>query len=122
MKLLRKNKRGAAMESAVLFMFVVLMLGMLLTGVAMLTHLRVKVNNTALTREIAIEQIGENFVHGTAEFKNLTDGDHTIDNYVADINYTDKDNKSLALYTKNNKLLLQITVKNGKITSWKYTE
>ena len=118
MKVLRKNKRGAAMESAVLFMFVVLMLGMLLTGVAMLTHLRVKVNNTALTREIAIEQIGENFVHGT-----LVVGENgKIDNYVADINYTDTDNKSLALYTKNNKLLLQITVKNGKITSWKYTE
>ena len=124
MKVLRKNKRGAAMESAVLFMFVVLMLGMLLTGVAMLTHLRVKVNNTALTREIAIEQIGDNFVHGTAEFKKLTDGDHTIDNYVAAITTNDDGTRILTLKTKNDKLLLHVEVPKDSTTPsvWKYTE
>jgi hypothetical protein len=124
MKVLRKNKRGAAMESAVLFMFVVLMLGMLLTGVAMLTHLRVKVNNTALTREIAIEQIGENFVHGTPEFKDLPDGDHTIDNYVAAITTNDDGTRILTLKTKNDKLLLHVEVPKNSTTPsvWKYTE
>lgn len=131
MKVLRKNKRGAAMESAVLFMFVALMLGMLLTGVAMLTHLRVKVNNTALTREIAIEQIGENFVHDMEDFsslqvvdnrfeKDITVKDSTV--YTAVGTYTDKDNKTLTLSTKKGTLLLKITVIDGKITSWKYTE
>ncbi|MBR2320822.1 MAG: hypothetical protein IKA57_01655 [Clostridia bacterium] len=124
MKVLRKNKHGAAMESAVLFMFVVLMLGMLLTGVAMLTHLRVKVNNTALTREIAIEQIGDNFVHGTAEFENLTDGDHTIDNYVAAITTEGDGTRILTLKTKNDKLLLHVEVPKDSTTPsvWKYTE
>ena len=129
MKLIRKNKRGAAMESAVLFMLIALMLGMLLTGVAMLTHLRVKLNNTMLTREIKIEQIGNDFVHGTLKFENLQVGEQSIEvegagtvNYNAFVNYTDYNNKSLALYTKNDTLLLQITVENGKIISWKYTE
>lgn len=120
MKVLRKNKRGAAMESAVLFMFVVLMLGMLLTGVAMLTHLRVKVNNTALIREIAIEQIGDNFVHGT-----LVVGENgEIDNYVAAITTNDDGTRILTLKTKNDKLLLHVEVPKDSTTPsvWKYTE
>ena len=36
--------------------------------------------------------------------------------------YTDKDNKTLTLSTKKGTLLLKITVIDGKITSWKYTE
>ena len=72
MKRFLKNKRGAAMESAILFMFVALMLGLLLTGVATHTHLRVKLNDTLLTREFTIEQIGENFVYGAyAEGENI---------------------------------------------------
>ena len=120
MKLIRKNKRGAAMESAILFMFVALMLGMLLTGVAMFTHLRVKVNNTALTREIAIEQIGDNFVHGTAEFENLPDGNHPIDNYVAVLS---NGGKTLTLTNKTGtKVLLYIEVgENNTVTRWQYS-
>ena len=116
MKLIRKNKRGAAMESAILFMFVALMLGMLLTGVAMFTHLRVKVNNTTLTREIAIEQIGENFVHGT-----LVVGENgEIDNYVAVFS---NGGKTLTLTNKTGtKVLLYIEVgENNTVTRWQYS-
>ena len=116
MKLIRKNKRGAAMESAILFMFVALMLGMLLTGVAMFTHLRVKVNNTTLTREIAIEQIGENFVHGT-----LVVGENgEIDNYVAVFS---NGGNTLTLTNKTGtKVLLYIEVgENNTVTRWQYS-
>ena len=126
MKRILKNKRGMAMESAILFMLITLMFGLLLTGVIMNTHLRVKVNNTLLSREITIEQIGENFVHDKQEFSSLS-GDFTTDitangtNYVAKGTYTDKNNKTLTLSTKKGDLLF-IIVADGKITQWKYTK
>ena len=105
-----------AMESAILFMLVALMLGMLLTGVAMVTHLRVKTNNTILKRELTIEQIGENFVHGT-----LVLGENgVIDNYRAVIS---NDGKTLTLTNKSTtKVLLYIEVDdNNVVTCWKFS-
>ena len=118
MKKLR-NKRGAALESAILFMVVVLMLGMLLTGVIMFTHLRVKANDAILTREIEIEQIGNNFVHGA-----LVLGDNgEIDNYYADVTNTDGV-RTLTLKNKVNKVVLYVEVPQDSTTPtvWKYTE
>ena len=106
------------MESAILFMLIVFMFGLLLTGVAMTSHLRVKVNNTLLSRELEIEQIGENFVH----FVRNDDDDFTVNNkYEAITSYTDENNKTLTLQ-KNSKTVLFIKVENGKITSWKYSD
>lgn len=117
MKLLR-NKRGAALESAILFMMVVLMLGMLLTGVIMYTHLRVKANDTLLMRELTIEQIGEDFVHGTYEAgENIP-----IDNYYADITNTEGI-RTLTLKNKaKTKVLLYIVVNaDDAVTRWQYS-
>ena len=119
MKLPIKNKRGAALESAILFMVVVLMLGMLLTGVIMRTHLRVKVNDTLLTREITIEQIGENFVYGK-----IAEGEHEIDGYNALVTIADG-NRILTLKNKTNtKVLLYVELPENSTTPsvWKYTK
>ena len=117
MKILR-NKRGAALESAILFMMVVLMLGMLLTGVIMYTHLRVKANDTLLSRELTIEQIGEDFVHGT-----LILGDNgEIDNYYADVANTDGVRTLTLKNITKTKVLLYIVVNaEGSVTCWRYS-
>ena len=116
MKRILKNKRGVAMESAVFFMLVMFMFGFLLTAVAMTAHLRVKVNNTIITREMEIEQIGENFVSmGESEFIDSLNA-----KYTADAVY-DGNNKTLTL-KRNTSTVLKITVENGNITSWKYTD
>lgn len=121
MKNLLKNKRGMAIESAIMFMFIVFMFGLLLSGIVMTTHLRVKVNNTLLTRELEIEQIGENFVYmdktsfSTYISKNSK---YSIDEQTI---YTDKNNKTLTL-KRNTSTVLKITVEGGKITSWKYSD
>ena len=120
MKRFLKNKRGAAMESAILFMFVALMLGLLLTGVATHTHLRVKLNDTLLTREFTIEQISENFVYGAyAEGENIE-----IENYIADIKIADNGNRTLTLKNKADKVVLYVEVPQGSNTptKWKYTK
>ena len=122
MKILR-NKRGAALESAILFMMVVLMLGMLLTGVIMYTHLRVKANDTLLTREIAIEQIGEDFVHGTLVLDE--NGEIKGNNGFTAVIETNADNtRILTLTNKANKVVLYVEVPENSATPsvWKYTK
>ena len=68
MKKLLKNKRGMALETAIMFMLVAFTLGFLLTGVVMTSHLRVRLNAKTIENEIAIEQIGQNFVDGVLLF------------------------------------------------------
>ena len=118
-----RNKRGAALESAILFMMVVLMLGMLLTGVIMYTHLRVKINDTLLSREIAIEQIGEDFVHGTL----ILGENGEIENYngfTAVIETNAENTRTLTLKNKANKVVLYVEVPQNSATPtvWKYTK
>ncbi len=120
MKKLLKNKRGMAIESAILFMLIVFMFGFLLTGVAMVSHLRVKVNDTLLKREMEIEQIGENFVRmNEQQFEDMIGSFNGKYNYTA--NFTDDKNKTLTL-KNNTATLLHITIEDGKITSWIYSD
>lgn len=124
MKRFLKNKRGIAMESAILFMFVVLMLGMALTSVISITHLQVKVNDTLLQREVAIEQIGENFVASNNETDFQTSITEILEDYTFIISSTfNQDNsKELTVTTKNGSHLLTVTVNNeSTVTKWCYT-
>ena len=111
-----------AIESAIMFMLIVFMFGLLLTGIAMTSHLRVKLNDTLLSRELEIEQIGENFVYmdetsfSTYISKNSK---YSIDEQTTI--YTDENNKTLTL-KRNTSTVLKITVEGGKITSWKYSD
>ena len=132
MKRIFKNKRGAAMESAILFMLITLMFGLLLTGVIMHTHLRVKLNNSQLAREITIEQIGENFVYNQKEFEltddnkkylnaTATDNGDKIDvgDYVAYVKINDS-SKILTLKNRSDKVLLYIEASGTTATCWQY--
>ena len=124
MKNILKNKRGIAMESAVMFMLVVFMFGLLLTGIAMTSHLQVKVNDTLLERELEIEQIGENFVYSLDVFTAPEGDTITIDNYTANLGVNNNNNNTLTL-TRNNKVVLYVEVdrtnNNNAIKVWKYT-
>jgi hypothetical protein len=113
MKKLLKNKRGMAIESAIMFMFIVFMFGLLLSGIVMTTHLRVKVNDTLLDRELEIEQIGEDFVH-------MDEDNFTVDDKYEAITSYNGNNKTLTL-NRNKNTVLFVKVEDGKITSWKYS-
>lgn len=113
MKKALNDKRGIAMESAIMFMLVVFMFGLLLTGVTMTSHLRVKVNDSLIQRELEIEQIGENFVR-------LDKDSFTVnDKYQAETSYNEG-SKILTLYRKNTPVLY-IEVENNQVILWKYT-
>ena len=119
MKKLLKNKRGIAMESAVLFMLVMFMFGFLLTGIAMTAHLRVKVNNSILSREMEIEQIGENFVY-MSESDFSTHINSFNNKYTATVG-TNGDNKTLTLKRKETIVLYVEVDTTQNIKVWKYS-
>ena len=123
MKKLLKSKRGMAIESAILFMIIVFSFGFLLTGVAMTAHLRVKLNDSLLTREMEIEQIGENFVSmSETDFQTYLAGK----NYTATLGENSETNNQTFTLTRNNSVVLYIeyteenSQKNVKV--WKYTD
>ena len=112
MKRILKNKRGMAMESAIMFMLLIFTLGMLMTGTSMIMHLRVRLNDKTIQREITIEQIGEDFVADK-----LTNG-QVIDGYVAEIN---DDKTILRLTNKVGTVLLYIEKNGSTVLRWQYS-
>ena len=57
-----KSKRGAVMESALLFLLVIFLLCFLLTLVALSGHASTKLARTKLENRLALEQIAEDFI------------------------------------------------------------
>ena len=113
MKLL-KNKRGAAMESAILFMAVVFSLCLLLTTVISTSHLQVRVSKKQRARRLEIEQIGQYYVANPTVFE-LSEEEK--------LKYEiEKTNTSLKLKTKNESVVLYIELDSDKkVITWKYS-
>ena len=93
------------------FVMVIFMLAMLLTGVVMTAHARVRLSNKIIANELVIEQIGENFLNG----KELGD----TEGYTPEV-VTNEENKTLTL-KKGDKVVLYIEIKDGKVIQWKYS-
>ena len=124
MKRILKSKRGMAIESAIMFMLVTFMLGMLLTGLSMTMHLRTQLNDKTIENELILEQIGDNFVHNFGdeeEFKTVeafqayTEGK----GYTAEIN---NEKTTLTLKNKYTRVVLYIEKDGGTVVAWRYSE
>lgn len=118
MKRILKNKRGMAMESAIMFMLLIFTLGMLMTGTSMIMHLRVRLNDKTIQREITIEQIGEKFVYGMDYSEDLTKGGYTQE--------LTNENDTLTL-KKGEKVVLYIEKKQNEdgtvaVIKWQYSK
>ena len=113
MKLL-KNKRGAAMESAILFMVVVFSLCLLLTTVISTSHLQVRVSKKQRARRLEIEQIGENYVYNLESYND----EQVIDGkYMVGI-----EGNVFTLKTKSDYVVLYIELDSDKkVITWKYS-
>ncbi len=121
MKHIFKNKRGIAMESAILFMLVMFFFAFLLTTVVSYSHLRVKQNERILESMLTIEQIGEDFVSLNSTDFQANFVEKYEDIYIATIEVTDEENKTLSLTNKRENTVLYIKIEDGKIIRWKYT-
>ena len=57
-----RDRRGIALESAIIFMMVIFTLTALLTGLTLLGHLQVSLEKTTLMNDVKLESIGLDFV------------------------------------------------------------
>ena len=114
---LLKDKRGIAIENAVLFMVVVFMLCALLTSLTLMGFYQTVINTTLLDEKITIDQIGEDFVR-KADMKNKPLTQYPNTNF-----YYESDNTMLTVYRGNDEnppIVLTVVLNNDAVDSWKY--
>lgn len=105
------------MESAILFMVVLLSFSILLTTVVLGAHTRVKASEKLMQNRIEIEQIGEYFVSDTEESGQFED---SVQNGGYTATVTDGGN-ILTLKSKNGTPVLYIEKNSaGKVLVWRY--
>jgi hypothetical protein len=74
-----KSRRGVALENALLFMLVIFSLCALLTSLTLIGHFQTRINKLTLENEIALEQIGEDFLASVKAGENF---EKSYENYV----------------------------------------
>ena len=97
-----KSKRGAALESAILFMVVLTLFSILLCSVALTGHLRTRVDKELLLSRVAIEQIAEDYLaavqYGTPMPDAYQDYTYVIDDSTGALQVYHKQTGKLLLY------------------------
>ncbi len=122
LKQILKNKQGVAIENAVLFMIVIFFLCTLITSLTLLGFYEVKLEKELLLRDVAIDQIGEDYlasVEAQQAFNN------TYDKYAYEVKdnvlkvWREKDaDKTVVLYVE-----AELTADNQvNVIAWRYSE
>ena len=126
MRLIRvlRDKRGIALENAILFMMVIFTLTALLTGLTLLGHLQVSLEKATLINDVKVESIGLDFVSEVrkdgfdkTQFEaKVTDGtDYSCKVEAVGDGYT------LTVFSESESTLLYVKVESGEITAWRYS-
>ena len=117
LKQILKNKRGIAIENAILFMMIIFSLCALLTSLTLIGHLQVKIEKTTLLNTIEVEQIGEDYLaslQGGTEFS-------LEENYAYEI-----DGNALTVWSNSNKetvvLYVEAEYKDGAIHVYRWCD
>lgn len=111
LKKIFKDKKGVALVNAVVFMVVVFSLCALLTSLTLFGHLNNTLSERLFENELALQQIGEDFVAGELKKEEYENYDCAVDGNTLTV-YSKSD-------TEKKTILLRVTVDdNGKITKW----
>lgn len=112
LKQILKNKKGIALENAILFMLVVFSFCALITSVTLSGHNQIRLEKITLENKVAIEQIGEDFLAGkTAEELNIKYGKYTCE--VSE--------DTLTVKNTNDTVVLYIVKDGERIVQWRYS-
>ena len=103
-----KNKKGIALENAILFMVIVFSFCALLTSLTLFGHYQTKLDKITLTNKVALEQIGEDFL--------ADDMKPNYENYTLEIN-----ENTLTVTNTNGTVVLYVEKDGGKIIQWRYS-
>ena len=118
MKIL-KDKRGLALETALLFMMVVFFLCLSLMMIALMAHSDLKRENEALTKRVSLDQIGEDFVSSVAN-----DMEFLVEGYTYTVDEDANGTHTLTVYANDEKTAVLLFVEvNGdaNVIKWKYS-
>ncbi len=120
MKLLR-DKRGIALENALVFMLIIFSLCALLTSLTVIGHYQVKIENMALLYEIEVDQIGEDYL---ASVKDKTAFEESYENYAYGVS-----GNALTVWRKNDENQTAVLYVEAELTAedelrvytWRYS-
>ena len=119
-----KDKRGIAIETALLFMLVIFSLCALITSVATIGRKQSQLESRVFTKEVEIDQIGEDFIAYLAAGE-ASDFDAAGENY--DFRVDKEENISALTLTKTGSTSVVLSIeaeKTGagvKILRWRYS-
>ena len=122
-----REKRGAALMSALAFMFMILVLGIILTSAVSYAHLQVNTNQTVENAWLRKEEIGEYFVKNVSEDTDESFQNERLKNspYTAETKY-ETGKKSLNLRNGQGKTVLYIEAEETsgawQVTRWQYSK
>ena len=108
-----KNKRGAIMASAVMFMTLLTFMGVLLTSIILYSQTIVRTNDKIFQTRLKLDQIGEYFVAG----QEIPMGFISENNYQLDVN-----ENVLTLKNSSGTTILYIEKDGTTAKVWRYSD
>lgn len=122
MKLTRifKSRRGAAMETAIVFLLSIFSLCALVTVLALTGNAQMRLENTLLTTKVEVEQIGEEYLVALGD-------DEQLSSYTVEVNeriyYCNKNGNIFTIENEKGTVVLYVeATKDGGVTKWCYTD
>ena len=114
------NKRGIAIELAILVMLIVVSLSALLVSVSIFNKKTTNTLSKSVSEKICLDQIGQSYITAVKESLDLEVWKQGIEGYTAQAS-----NVGLNLVDSQGKVKLSIKLENHhngyKITEWKYS-
>lgn len=127
MRKILKSKKGIAIESAILFMLVIMSVSILLTSVVMSAHTGVRIGKNEMENRLKLEQLGDAFVAYIPvvndTFEELDDelsnmADQISEGADAEIS---ADGSVLTVKNRAEKTILYIEKSGTQVITWRYS-
>ena len=120
-KQILKDKKGIALENAILFEIIIFSLCFLLTSMTLIGHYQVKIENLTLLNDVEIEQIGDDYLAsvkaGEEKFaKDYTNYAYEVSGNTLTVWHKNDESKSAVLYVEAELVEGQLNV-----NKWRYS-
>lgn len=121
LKQVLKDRRGIALENAILFMIIIFSLCALLTSLTLIGHYQVKIEKTSLLMRVELDQIGEDYLASLRSNEELTE---TYENYAYEVS-----GDTLTVWRKNDEEKTVVLFVEAELTAdeqvsvrlWRYS-
>ena len=119
-KQILKDKKGLALENAILFEIIIFSLCFLLTSLTLIGHYQVKIENLTLLNNVEIEQIGDDYLAsvkaGEALTKDYTNYAYEVSGNTLTVWHKNDESKSAVLYVE-----AELVDEQLNVSKWRYS-